>query len=1635
MSRKSDSISWLDTPASGLNTFPTETRIQTLPFEQLTWEDFERLCYRLARAEADVEHCQLYGNRGDKQEGIDIFARVLGSEKYRVYQCKREVDFGPAKIKSAVSEFINGDWFKKSDAFILCTQESLRSQQRSDELEKQAGILKPDGITLIPWDAEELSSRLKSRPEIVDDFFEREWVRAFCGEEAAKSLGERLEVAKLIELRSQLYSLYQIVFNIHDAGIPLPSILPLTKRYVNPDIEDVQAVAYEAPVSNRSSSPHRNDRSESDVDAEQARRQYAESGNRRYVQRIPIQNWIVRNKRSLLFGSPGSGKSTFLRFLALDLLSEEPALDKISEKWGTYIPLWIPFALWTKVISDGRIADRSIKAILEDLLRGWDADALVPLVASALKDKRLLLLVDGLDEYSNDDSAKIALDHLEIFLEKNNISIIATSRPNGFERLGMKLDGWQQAGIADFKIGQQRALADIWFYASCQKVNPDLGPEKTRVSVERQTSTFFAELGRSPELSELAKNPLLLCLLISFQLSNVRLPLGRFDSYEALTDHLISTHPQARRRAAEVPQQQQGLSPGDIKKTLAHLAFILHSEHPEGLLAEEEALEVLSNFLEDGHQGFGMDRSRSMQIARDILDQSENTLGILVKRSRTEIGFYHRTIQEYLTAFNISRLTMADQRSIVETHCEDPSWRDVILGLFRITKRPADVNVFLESIIKKSVSYSDKKNVDDLLSEVAFGDYNCPPSQARELALRSYEEIEQGTWMPQREKILWHVLDGLRSPILSTEVKTKLTSWFPDRVGYQRSTVFEAMSRWTTGPDVLEALFEGLNAEDYRVRTSAGSTLAKLYKGDQEVGRKLVLLANQSDDIYLSAAVTEALLEGWSNHKALPLILERFVSSPAPILQLVGITGKVEMGTQTNYELGKLLKLARWESGLYLFDKKIAGIIVGGWPRSQRVKDVCLKSVSQWGSNDRSTIERDIAQFILLEGYPGDEQVLEYCLNEIEKEQHPFNAGPGSIDAFHLLAVSFKNNPKLIAALEEWAEKNKQFREPELSFAALVGRTDAFKQRLLENLNRSFPHWAAAALLEGWGTNDHDVAKAFEEILKGPASISSKFAHLLPQIITDRKACRDKLLEMLSDPSCSRYDFVMSGFEKIGNMEDDGRIVDTALCVLEKIPSLDLSTFKAGLIRLYNFDPRVKELAIRAIQGRGEPYSAVAAAFGNDDDIRRMILNIANPAPPVLRQTVATYLSEAEVDPDFVLSLLGLYDHEVDEQVKVQASIGFHSKLKMSSADLTLPLERLKKDIVCYGPDFRERQLAAFCGLVLLDKLEIMSDLEEEASGPDRKVAVEGIEGIRINIPFVQFLLKNWAELKSFFKNEFWDRVFRYHSDLGTVWKNLSMFADEYEDPKDEILEYLEGIICKIAPSELLRFLGRTMPGSNLLLEYCLNTIHPDTIKERQQTQLTVLDEITAANLIGDHFAGDTVALKMIESKKNKWGPDELILTLSEGWPDSPELRQTLNDLAKSRRRCWESTVLRYHCIISGPITMYRQLLRLLRYLTSNHRHFQVEAVLRPIIRRLQKDDRLMRILMRHLGSCPRSSEKVSIPKLLQKARGLNPELREWCKQELEHQLKGDGIESGFDITTNEFQSVPSALFDILNGN
>jgi restriction endonuclease len=176
---------------------PVETLIQDLPFNKLTWENFERLCLRIVESESTIEQCYEYGTRGQDQHGIDLLARNRVDGRTSVYQCKRVEIFDPANIEAAVTKFLRDSWAGTATNFVLCTSNELRTTECADELNIQEKRLLEYQIGFEVWNATRLSGKLKKLPELVFDFFGPAWVSAFCGPNHCILISNRLPPQKV----------------------------------------------------------------------------------------------------------------------------------------------------------------------------------------------------------------------------------------------------------------------------------------------------------------------------------------------------------------------------------------------------------------------------------------------------------------------------------------------------------------------------------------------------------------------------------------------------------------------------------------------------------------------------------------------------------------------------------------------------------------------------------------------------------------------------------------------------------------------------------------------------------------------------------------------------------------------------------------------------------------------------------------------------------------------------------------------------------------------------------------------------------------------------------------------------------------------------------------------------------------------------------------------------------------------------------------------------------------------------------------------------------------------------------------------------------------------------------------------
>lgn len=178
-------------PSGTFPPVPPLTITYELPLGELPWEDFERLCERLARVECVVKDARRYGRSGQRQYGIDIYGQMPGG-RYRVWQCRQYSSRDKIDIRAAVEDFLGGPWAERAESFTFCTSLVLDDVPAEEDVVHARTVLasREPAIEFELWDGRQLSHMLKEHPRVVLDFLGPEHHRRFSEPERLDSSGQ-----------------------------------------------------------------------------------------------------------------------------------------------------------------------------------------------------------------------------------------------------------------------------------------------------------------------------------------------------------------------------------------------------------------------------------------------------------------------------------------------------------------------------------------------------------------------------------------------------------------------------------------------------------------------------------------------------------------------------------------------------------------------------------------------------------------------------------------------------------------------------------------------------------------------------------------------------------------------------------------------------------------------------------------------------------------------------------------------------------------------------------------------------------------------------------------------------------------------------------------------------------------------------------------------------------------------------------------------------------------------------------------------------------------------------------------------------------------------------------------------------
>ena len=420
------------------------------------------------------------------------------------------------------------------------------------------------------------------------------------------------------------------------------------------------------------------------------------------TRRLSALEQLNRHRRLVLLGDPGSGKSTFVNFVALCMAGETLEREDVNlallttplpkendeekesqpQPWdnGTLLPVRVILRDFAArgLPKPGEKATAKhlwdfIATELESASLGHYANPL----RRELHEQGGLLLLDGLDEVPAANQRRTQIkEAVEDFAATfGKCRILVTSRTYAYQKQDWRLQGFKETVLAPFNWGQIRQFVERWYEHI--GILRDMGADEA----QGQAELLKTAISNSDRLQGLAERPLLLTLMSSLHSwRGGSLPEKREELYNDTVDLLLDwwESPKVVRDAGgDVIIRQPSLAEwlevdrDKVRSLLNQLAYKAHKNQAELLgTADVPEGDLVSGLM---HLSNNPDAN-----PKRLVEYLSFRAGLLVPRGVGVYTFPHRTFQEYLAACYLTDYEYPEL--IAELASADPNrWREVAL--------------------------------------------------------------------------------------------------------------------------------------------------------------------------------------------------------------------------------------------------------------------------------------------------------------------------------------------------------------------------------------------------------------------------------------------------------------------------------------------------------------------------------------------------------------------------------------------------------------------------------------------------------------------------------------------------------------------------------------------------------------------------------------------------------------------------------------------------------------------------------------------------------------------------------------------------------------------------------------------
>jgi predicted NACHT family NTPase len=418
-------------------------------------------------------------------------------------------------------------------------------------------------------------------------------------------------------------------------------------------------------------------------------------------ERVPGLEAATKNPKLMVLGKPGSGKTTFLKHLAIECNKGKFQADRI--------PIFIGLKRFTDTARNniaGAMHELPLQEYICQELQNCNIAAAD--VENLLKHGRALILLDGLDEVSEQDS-KAVLQQITLLYEryfKNSFVLTCRTQAQNY-----RFERFTYVEVADFNQQQIEALAKKWFIVVSQN---------SEDNALARAAKFLQQLEHPAlrRVRELAVTPILLSLICLVFNDLENLPRNRAKLYEQGLNILLTRWDEAR----DIQRNEiyRNLSLSRKTKLLSQLAANTF-EHGNYFFEKSKIQQIIAECLRN--LSTVQTDPETLQLDSDaVLKSIEAQHGLLIERARGIYSFSHLTFQEYFTTREIIATSDSQALQRLVSRITNKRWHEVFVlaagmvlnadNLLRLMKQRTDelmvadekLQQFLWWVCQKSLS-------------------------------------------------------------------------------------------------------------------------------------------------------------------------------------------------------------------------------------------------------------------------------------------------------------------------------------------------------------------------------------------------------------------------------------------------------------------------------------------------------------------------------------------------------------------------------------------------------------------------------------------------------------------------------------------------------------------------------------------------------------------------------------------------------------------------------------------------------------------------------------------------------------------------------------------------------------------